>query len=896
MTLRTTTKLSLLTALLLLMIGSCTTERDGFLYRGFHNLTARYNGFFYANESMKEARVVLSDAHEEDYDKILPVFIYGDEETAQGIYPQMERAIEKTTNVIDRHTMNPPKRDRRDMKKPEMNKWIDDNWLLMGQAYFYKGNLFKAEEIFRYVSRKHKEPNIQAQSFTWLARVYIEREEWIKASNNIIKATQSKKNEIEDEIQADTYLVKADFHLRQGELEDAAKALERAISRIKKKKDRARPTFILAQIKQELGRSQEAIDNYEAVLKLKPIYEMEFYSKINQALAYSRRGGNPIDIRETLFKMLRDEKNEEYQDQIYYALADLSFDERDKDGGIDNLQKSLQANRENEGTVKQKAKAYLRLADVYFEEREYQAAQAYYDSTVTNIDEEHDRFQEIRNLAESLTDLVTNLNIIYDQDSLRRFCPLDSLKLERELKKIQRKIEREMEAQREADELALETGDASGPSGGANSTFWPYNNSLRSTGFNNFKDFWGDRPLEDNWRRANKVQQSFDSGEEQEEIVGDPGDIEDKLDFSEKDPYYVPTLDELKAGLPCGNDSLLAASDKAVTEAYYQAGLVYKEKLEDFDNAVEKWEILVTEFDDSDFHPTAFYQLYRSYLAREQEGYQSMGCKSCSSSYWADRIAERYPGSEWDKLVKNPDYQDYKEIIEAEERAAYEQVYQEYHFKQYLDVIMKCNSVIDSLPDNHLLCKYRILKAHAVGQMDAVTHQQANYINELNMVIQECPGSEEALRAQEIINIITGDTSENVPDEPKEDEPEESIYEYNESSKHYFALVFPVKEGDVNKIKANVADFNSKYFKSSSLKTTSNLLGKEKQIVMVKTFTELSEAQSYYDAFTANTDELGDVKKEEYGTYLISKENYLTLFKTKNLEAYATFFSTNYNL
>ena len=373
-------------------------------------------------------------------------------------------------------------------------------------------------------------------------------------------------------------------------------------------------------------------------------------------------------------------------------------------------------------------------------------------------------------------------------------------------------------------------------------------------------------------------------------------DIEEKLDFSEKDPYYVPTIEELMMGLPCGNDSLLANSDKLVTEAYYQAGLVYKEKLDDFDNAVEKWEILVTDFDDSDFHPTAFYQLYRSYLAREREGYQSMGCKSCSSAYWAGRISERYPGSEWDKLIKNPDYQDYKEIIEAEERTAYEHTYQEYHYKQYLPVIEMCNTVIDSFPDNHLVCKYRILKAHAVGQMDGMTGQQSNYINELNITIQECPDSEEAQRAREIIDILTKETSDNSAEPEEKTAPEESIYEYNESSKHYFALVFPIKGGDVNKIKASVADFNSKNFKSSTLKTTSNLLGKDKQIVMVKTFMEFPEAQNYFDIFTANTEELDEINRADYGAYLISKENYLTLFKTKNLEAYATFFSSNYDL
>ena len=70
----------------------------------------------------------------------------------------------------------------------------------------------------------------------------------------------------------------------------------------------------------------------------------------------------------------------------------------------------------------------------------------------------------------------------------------------------------------------------------------------------------------------------------------------------------------------------------------------------------------------------------------------------------------------------------------------------------------------------------------------------------------------------------------------------------------------------------------------------------DNQIVMVKTFLEFPEAQNYFNTFTANKEELNEINKSDYGAYLISKENYLTLFKTKNLEAYATFFSSNFDL
>ncbi|NNE54417.1 MAG: hypothetical protein HKN32_00255, partial [Flavobacteriales bacterium] len=411
-----------------------------------------------------------------------------------------------------------------------------------------------------------------------------------------------------------------------------------------------------------------------------------------------------------------------------------------------------------------------------------------------------------------------------------------------------------------------------------------------------FKDYWGDRPLEDNWRRRNKLSSGFGGDEEEEPEEGEEELVVEEEKPGANDPYYVPTLDELLAGLPCGNEEALSSSQATVCEAYYQAGVVYKEKLEDFDNAVEKWEVLVTSYEDSDFHPTAFYQLYRSYLAKEQEGNFFCPDPSCSSEYWAKRISEKYPGSEWDKLVTNPDYKDYKDILEAEERAAYELVYNEYHFKQYLEVIQMCNEVIQNEPDNHLLCKYRIMKARCIGHMDGMTGQRSNYINELKDVIAQCPESEEAEAAKSILAFLESESTGQAQPEPKEDAPviENDIYSFDESAKHYLAIVFPIKGGNVNEIKGDVADFNTKFFKSSALKTTSNLLGKEKQIVMVKTFANSVDANLYYSAFISNNEELSEINGASYDIFLISKDNYLTLFKTKSLEAYTQFFATNY--
>ena len=129
------------TILLIILLGySCSRSKDTFTSRWFHQTTSKYNGYFYANESIKDGVQSLELRHIENWKDILPVFIYGDEDEAKNIYPQMDRAILKTSTVIDRHAMI--------IKKKEKNKWIKYNYLVMGRAYFYKQQYEEAAKVF----------------------------------------------------------------------------------------------------------------------------------------------------------------------------------------------------------------------------------------------------------------------------------------------------------------------------------------------------------------------------------------------------------------------------------------------------------------------------------------------------------------------------------------------------------------------------------------------------------------------------------------------------------------------------------------------------------------------------------------------------------------------------
>ena len=871
----------------LLLLTGCSRTRDGFLYRAYHNTAARYNGFYYAKEAMLEADLVLNEGYEENWDEILPVFQPVDESTAQQVYPLMERAIEKSTKVVDKHTMTPSRREQKDLKRPELNKWIDDNYDIIARAHLIKGDKEKALEVFQYLVRTLDYPDAQAWSNAWMARTYMAMDDRVRASNTLIKAAQT--NRVEDsEVMVYVHEVYAAFHLKHGEIEAAIEQLEKALRYVEKRKNHARMIFILAQCYEEAGQSEKAIERYNEVVRLRTPYELEFYAKIKQAMAFDRLEMDSDPIVELLEDMLEDDKNDIYQDQIFYALATLALEERRKEDAVGLLKESLLVNDEN---TRQRMKSYLLLGDLYMEDLDYTNAQAYYDSARTFMEDDNERFEDVDAMADNLTELVTNLNIISEQDSLLEICDLPENERNDRIAEIITQLEEEEEARKRAAAAAAAAELANAGDNGAG-MFWPYNAQLKVAGRRNFRDYWGDRQLEDNWRRSIKMDVAFANevgvGEEGSEAIQS---AEDGLV-----PGEIPSFEELMAGLPCDS----AERENAVAmiaEAYYNAGLVYKEKLSDLENAIDNWTELTERMIESEFHPTTYYQLYRTYLQREvEENYQSPFCATCNSDYWSAQVRERYPNSEWAILIENPDFADQEEVRREEERLVYEELLQRYYAKAYQEVLLFADEVINDQPNNNFVCKYRLLRAQSIGGLSGRTGgDRRAYFEALQLVVGECPDTEEATFAQDLLTALNGPVrNTGGAEETEEVEEEVVVWESKPYLTHYFGMLVPVGRGNVEELRATIADFNSEYFASNELRVTANLINRNFQIVLVKDFKRQDYSLDYYEVFTTNTNQLGTINTSGYAVFTISTENYIELFKNKETDSYQRWFEKVY--
>jgi tetratricopeptide (TPR) repeat protein len=854
----------------------------------FHNTTARYNGYFYANEALKEADVKLEEMHSERWDETLPLFLESNEETAQQIFPLMERAIEKCTRVVDRHTMAPSSRNRKSFKRPVLNKWIDDNYRVIGQSYYMKGDYPKAEEIFTYLSRTVASPDAEAWAFSWLGRTHMRTGNEIKAKNALGKAQGLR--ESSDEAMIHTQMVLAQFSLLDDRYDAAIEHLEKALSLMRKRDPRrARTTFVLAQCLRSGGEIERAIEQFQAVADMRwEDYEWVFQGNIQQAMTYERRNGNSEAIVELLEEMLDNKKNDEFQDQIYYALGEVALEDRRRDESFGLFEQSVAAHVDND---RQLGKGYLKLADLYMEDLEYPTAQAYYDSALVYMEEDNKRKEEVSSLASDLTSLVDNLNVIVEVDSMLNICDMDEDMRLRVVDRILREMELDLERQREEREAARQAAEAAAAADmSGDGMFWPYNGRLRASGLQTFLDVWGDRVLEDDWRRSNKLGNLF--SEDGEEGAEGEDSAEEALD--PLDPANLPSFDELLASLPCEEEARLVEEGR-MAEAYYNAGLDYREKLNDNKKAIETWAELIEVLDSSDFHPTAHYQLFRTYLEREiEENYQNPFCDDCNSEYWASEILRLYPGSEWARLIEDPEFQDEAEIIREAQREEYEAFLNRYYLKDYQQVLLDIDEVLARDSANAFECKHRLLRTQCVGGLTSYSGERTPYFEALASVVSDCPDTEEAAFAQDLMRKLGVSLGDDPTPKEVEETEEQSEFAIQPDNEHYLAIFIPVGRGNGDQVKAKVADFNNSFFGSKRLKVTSNLLDRSTQVVLVKSFPNMREGMDYYTVFTGNREGLIEVNSSGYEMVLISNENYVSLFKNKNVIGYAQFFAQQY--
>ena len=127
----------------LLLLAGCSTKRNTFLSRNFHNLTSYYNVYWNGNETLLDADYLLQGQSVDNYFNVIPVFKYGNPEDTALIAQQTQRMIEKALLTIKKHSIS--------IRGKEYVKTIDNAYILLGKGFFYKQDYSKARSVFNFV-------------------------------------------------------------------------------------------------------------------------------------------------------------------------------------------------------------------------------------------------------------------------------------------------------------------------------------------------------------------------------------------------------------------------------------------------------------------------------------------------------------------------------------------------------------------------------------------------------------------------------------------------------------------------------------------------------------------------------------------------------------------------
>jgi tetratricopeptide (TPR) repeat protein len=821
-------------------------------------MVSRYNGYFNAKEIFKSTKKEIEEGHKDDFSEVIPLFIYPNEEQAKGLYPDMDKIVEKTSTVIDRHSMF--------INKKEYNKWIDDNYMLMGKARFYKQEFFVGEEVFKYVAKAFKKDDVRIDALIWLARTHIELENFNKAESYLSLIDQQG---VPEQYLSDFNALYADYFIKKNNRDEAINRLTKALETTKKKKDKQRYNYVLAQLWLKKKEYNKASDLFSEVIKLKPEYDMMFNAKISRALSFNPEVGNQKDIKKMLSKMVKDGKNKEYLDQIHYALADIAFKEKDEPLGIHHLQQSAALSVSNN---KQKALSYLRLGELFYDKPLYVESKSYYDSCLTVLPEDYERFESIYDRSQALTRLVDNIYIVQKEDSLQMVANDEVYRNKLIDKLVQAAIDEEERKKEELENNQFNPFDNASPSGNsiqASGGWYFYNNTTLGFGFTDFSKNWGDRKLEDNWRRSNR-----------ETIASFDEDLEGELDSNKNDSIKVnekTTPEYYLKFFPLTKEKMDKSHNKII-EALYALGNIYREDFQDYKNSITSFEDLITKYDTCRYKLPSWYNLYRISLLIDDD---------VMKAKYRDLILNNFPNSEYARIIEDPSYN--KVTRENRKRVDnyYSIVYSMFTDKKYKKVLLRCNKAKSIFADNHLQDHFDMLAALSIGH----TSPTDTFIVALNNVITKHPDSEVAPEAQRILDMI----KKGIKDKPV-DLISEIPYTHVFSSKFHFIAVIPKEDKKTNKYKIDIANFNTVYYSSSSFNVSNMFLNSNSQLIIVKEMKDYDAAIDYYKSVLLNKDNLVELNAKKYQYLLISPENFVMFYKNKDLKGYQKFFEENFDI
>lgn len=660
----------------------------------YQNTVTHFNYFFNAQNKINDVLERAKSSFVEDYTQQLPFYNY----TKEDLYKQKEQldsVLYKCTAGIVLHDLR--------------NAWVDDLYLLMGQAYLYRKDYDSAALVFQYLNyafapkedgydlpigsnssntngeftvvtkessnlwkKISSTPPGRNEGFLWRIRTYVEQNQLADAFGliAILRSDPNFPKRLLPHLNENA----AYAFYKEGSLDSAATYLVKALDRAVTAQDKARWQFLAGQLYTETNHDSLAVLAYQQSIKATTDPTLEVYARLAISALESGKKANAIQENlNQLWKMAKRPLYEPYRDIIYYAIAQLEL----KQSHPDLAQKALLSSIAfNDNNPIQKQASFLLLGDLNFDRKNYPDAYRFYDSLQTDQLKEIPK-QRVLDRKPSLKTITENIAIIQLEDSLQKLAlmPIDQRNavLKAKLKALRKEAGlKDLDNQ----EPGFGGGFAGGPSQDADlfatsaNEFYFQNAGLKSRGYSEFKAKWGTRPNVDNWRRQSAVEKSF----AQKSTLNNNGPISPNNQTAAA-PVAELTMESLLAKLPLTSEQM-SSSYLAILKASMENAALYQLNLGDYPSAIKEYRGIVTQFPDVSETEKALFNLANCY-DRNNQPIQADSVRQLLKTNFAN--------GKYNKLVQEQG----KPIAKDQATITYEQVYDLFlsgSFKEALQV------------------------------------------------------------------------------------------------------------------------------------------------------------------------------------------------------------------
>jgi len=729
---------------------ACSTKKNTFLSRNSHALSTKYNILYNGQIGLDKGLTAIKTNNQDNFWKMLPIEKMQIDENfslkEKTKNPDFELAETKATKAIQKHSMNIGGREK--------NTQMDEAYLMLGKARYYDQRFIPALDAFNYILYKY--PN---SSNIYTAKIWREKTNMRLGNDAIVVKNINlllKKQDLDKQTFSDANALLAEAFLNLEEKDSAVVKLKIAENFTRINEDKARYRFILGQMYQEAGKKDSAIYYYDGVIdmnrKADRKYMMHAYSKKAQLFDYEN--GNHELFLETYNKLVEDRENRPYYDFLFYEMGVYFEKNKDQKAALEFYNYSLKIKSTDSYLV---ASTYRNIGNLYFKNTDYTMAAKYYDSTLVKLDPKTREFAYIEKNRKNLDNVIKYEGIAKRNDSIIMVYGLpqperklyfenyiSELKKKDETKRILQEKENErlanIEQNTNADSgpvavnpqstlnnpPAMPGGNFNPPSGNETaSVFYFYNPSTVAYGKLQFKKMWGNRALAGNWRLASKSDNN---------ISKDSINVNRDAVNALKDSIVVEkyTTEFYEKQLPTN----LAAMDSIGKErnfAYYQLGLIYKEKFKEYDLASTKFEQLLRNNPEEKWILPSKYNLYKIYQITNPAKAESVKLD----------ISTAYPNSRYAQILNNT-AEDNSNISPEKEYRKWYKLYEEQQFDLVLDNI---DNLINQYSGDEIVSKFELLKANTLGKVNGLDA----YKKGLEEVADNYPNSEEGKNAREIL-------------------------------------------------------------------------------------------------------------------------------------------------